>query len=196
MNFVKLLVAVIVGTSFVFAQVEGSKAEEKTETKTQEKAEQKAALKTIYGKIVSVDAIANTIIIKTKKAEDTLSVEPGAKIMIGKNEITLGDLKTDAQVTVTWKMVDSKKTVTKIIEKPVKKESRNIKTDSSMKGMKMAGDTASKASESGYWTCPMHLEINKTASGTCPMCGMNLIFKKSDKDTTVMRGMDQSKMKM
>jgi hypothetical protein len=81
-----------------------------------------------------------------------------------------------------------------------KKESTGIKADTSMKGMdmkgmKMSGDAAAKAAETGYWTCPMHPEVHKTASGQCPICGMNLVFKKSDKDTTKMKVIDRSKMK-
>jgi len=117
MKFLMALVAVFASTSFLFAQVEGSKEEEKTETKAQEKAEKKAAGEKIYGKIVSVDSMTSTIIVKTKKAEDTLTVESGAKIMHGKKEIGLADLKTDAHVTVTWKLVDDKKIATRIFEK-------------------------------------------------------------------------------
>jgi YHS domain-containing protein len=82
-----------------------------------------------------------------------------------------------------------------------KMEGKDVKADTSMKGMdmkgmKMAGDTTSKATEGGYWTCPMHPEIHKTASGQCPICGMNLVFKKTAKETREMKGMDHSKMKM
>jgi YHS domain-containing protein len=82
-----------------------------------------------------------------------------------------------------------------------KMEGKDAKADTSMKGMdmkgmKMPGDTASKVTEAGYWTCPMHPEIHKTASGQCPICGMNLVYKKTAKDTREMKGMDHSKMKM
>jgi YHS domain-containing protein len=65
-----------------------------------------------------------------------------------------------------------------------KKESKDVKAGTSMKGMdmkgmKMTGDTASKISEAGYWTCPMHPEIHQSAAGQCPICGMNLVFKKA-----------------
>jgi YHS domain-containing protein len=63
------------------------------------------------------------------------------------------------------------------------KESKAVTADTSMKGMdmkgmKMSGDTGAKAIASSYWTCPMHPEVHKTASGQCPICGMNLVFKK------------------
>ena len=53
--------------------------------------------------------------------------------------------------------------------------------DMDMKGMKMTGDTTTKAADVGYWTCPMHPEVHKTASGQCPICGMNLVYKESTK---------------
>jgi YHS domain-containing protein len=70
-----------------------------------------------------------------------------------------------------------------IIGNAPKKESKAVTADTSMKGMdmkgmKMSGDTAAATSPSGYWTCPMHPEVHKTASGQCPICGMNLILKK------------------
>jgi hypothetical protein len=73
---------------------------------------------------VSVDAVANTIIVKVKKAEDTLSVEAGAKIVSGKKEITLGDITADASVTITFKIVDGKKVATKISEKVAAKTAK------------------------------------------------------------------------
>jgi len=71
---------------------------------------------------------------------------------------------------------------------------RSQSSDSSMramdtKGMKMVSDTSSKVSESGYWTCPMHPEVHKTVSGQCPICGMNLVYKGSNK-----KDMDRIKM--
>jgi YHS domain-containing protein len=69
-----------------------------------------------------------------------------------------------------------------------KKENKDAKADTSMKGvnmkgMKMTGDTASKISEAGYWTCPMHPEVHQLAAGQCPICGMNLEYKKTTKGT-------------
>lgn len=74
------------------------------------------------------------------------------------------------------------------IPEETKKTGSDVKEGASMKGMdmkgmKMGGDTASKASEAGYWTCPMHPEIHRAGPGQCPICGMNLEFKKNGKDT-------------
>jgi YHS domain-containing protein len=89
----------------------------------------------------------------------------------------------------------------KVIGPAGKNENKVTSADSSMKGMdmkgmKMPGDTVAKSANAGYWTCPMHPEIHQSTSGKCPICGMNLVFKKSDKDTAQMKGMDHSKMKM
>lgn len=64
-----------------------------------------------------------------------------------------------------------------------------------MKGENLAGDSSNKAADAGYWTCPMHPEINKAEPGNCPICGMKLEFIKSEKDTIVMKGMDHSTQK-
>ena len=67
------------------------------------------------------------------------------------------------------------------------KKSKKAKESESMKGMDMKGmkttsDTASKAAEAGYWTCPMHPEVHQAGPGKCPICGMNLEYKKSTKE--------------
>ncbi len=112
MKLSRILIAVIACSSFLFAQAATTEAAPKAE-----KAAKKEAASTISGSVVSVDAIANTIIVKVKKAEDTVSVEAGAKILSGKKEIALGDIKADAKVTITTKVVDGKKVATKIVEK-------------------------------------------------------------------------------
>ncbi|MDD5674931.1 MAG: hypothetical protein PHC61_12245 [Chitinivibrionales bacterium] len=88
----------------------------------------KEGAKMVMGTVVSVDAVANTIIVKTKKGEDTLSVDAAAKIMSGKKAITLGDLKADAKVVVSCKMVEGKKVATKITESAAKAEKVSKKT--------------------------------------------------------------------
>jgi YHS domain-containing protein len=71
----------------------------------------------------------------------------------------------------------------------------SIAAASSQDGNSIKTDT-SKTSEAGYWTCPMHPEIHQAGPGQCPICGMNLEYKKIAKDTTKMKGMENSKMKM
>jgi len=114
MKLSRILIAVVACSSFLFAQEAAAPAAAAPKA---EKSAKKEAASTISGTVVSVDAIANTIIVKVKKAEDTVSVEAGAKILSGKKEIALGDIKADAKVTITCKMVDGKKVATKIVEK-------------------------------------------------------------------------------
>jgi hypothetical protein len=114
MKLLKVLVAVLACTGLLFAQA----AEPTTTTTTTTTKTKKETSTIIKGTVVSVDAIANTIIVKVKKGEDTLSVEAGAKIKSGKADIALGDIKADAKVAVTCKMVDGKKVATQIVESP------------------------------------------------------------------------------
>lgn len=122
MKLSRVLIAVLACTSFLLAQEAAAPAAAKPA-----KAKKEAATM-VTGKVVSVDAIANTIIVKTKKAEDTISVESGAKIMSGKKEVALGDIKADANVTVTVKTVDGKKVATKITESAAKAVKTTKKT--------------------------------------------------------------------
>jgi hypothetical protein len=109
MKLSRIVIAALAAASLIFAAEEGAAKAPK--------AAKKEALKSVSGTVVSVDAVANTIIVKTKKAEDTLSVEAGAKITSGKKEIALGDIKTDAAVTVKFKVADGKKVAVAISEK-------------------------------------------------------------------------------
>jgi hypothetical protein len=109
MKLARIAIAALAAVSLIFAAEESAAKAGK--------GAKKEALKSVTGTVVSVDAVANTIIVKAKKGEDTLSVESGAKITSGKKEITLGDIKADANVTVKFKVVDGKKTATTISEK-------------------------------------------------------------------------------
>jgi hypothetical protein len=113
MKLLKVLVAVLACTSFVLAQEAAAPAAAPAKA-----AAKKEASTIVKGSVVSVDAIANTIVVKAKKGEETISVEAGAKILSGKKEIALGDIKPEAKVSVTCKMVDGKNVATKIVETP------------------------------------------------------------------------------
>ena len=67
----------------------------------------------LTGKLVSVDAVGNTIVVLAKKANDTIAVDAAAKIMSGKKEIALADLKADGKVAISYKVVDGKKSCIK-----------------------------------------------------------------------------------
>jgi hypothetical protein len=124
MKLARMLVVLLSATAFLFAQEAAAPAA----APKAEKAMKKEAVKKVMGKVVSVDAIANTIIVKVKKAEDTLSVEAGAKITQGKKEITLGDIKADDNVTITCKMADGKKVATHIAVAAAAKAGKSKKT--------------------------------------------------------------------
>jgi hypothetical protein len=118
MKLSSVMIAALAAASMLFAQ--------EAAAPKAEKGAKKETVKTVIGSVVSVDAVANTIIVKVKKAEDTLSVEAGAKILSGKKDIVLGDIKTDASVTVHFKVVDGKKVATKIVEKTAAVKSTKV----------------------------------------------------------------------
>jgi hypothetical protein len=68
----------------------------------------------ISGVVVSTDAIANTIVVKDKKGEATVSVAPTSKITMGKKEIKLADIAKDQKVKVSYTEENGAKTATSI----------------------------------------------------------------------------------
>jgi hypothetical protein len=108
MKSLLFLAAVLSLISFPFAQTDGSTAKDQTRTTMK-----------MHGKVVSVDAKANTIIVETKRAVDTLNVASGSKIMLGmmelSKEITLNDIQNGVTVSITWELIDGKKTATEIV---------------------------------------------------------------------------------
>jgi hypothetical protein len=74
----------------------------------------------IHGEVVSTDPVGNTIIVKTEKTLDTLAVESGTKIMLGRmelsKEISLNDLMAGNKVTILWKIIDGNKNAVKIVK--------------------------------------------------------------------------------
>jgi ribosomal protein S1 len=123
MKLSRILIAVIACGSFVLAQEAAAPAAAPVKA---EKPAKKEAGMSVNGTIVSVDA--STIVVKTKKGDDTLAIDAAAKIMIGKKEAAATDLKADMKVTVTCKTVDGKKVATKISETVAKAEKTTKKT--------------------------------------------------------------------
>jgi hypothetical protein len=123
MKFSRILIAVLACTSLLLAQEAASPAPKAAKAKKEAGA--------CMGTVVSVDAIGNTIIVKTKKGDDTISVESSAKIMSGKKEIALGDIKADSKVTIACKTVDGKKVASKITVSAAKAVKTTKKTSES-----------------------------------------------------------------
>ena len=112
MKVFHVVAAALLATGLVFAQATTAPA-----APSKAKAAPAAAVKVINGTIVSVDAIGNTVIIKTAKVEDTLSVTDSTKIKVGGKEGKIGDLTTDMKVTAQYKKEEGKKVAVKISEK-------------------------------------------------------------------------------
>ena len=127
MKLSRILIAVIACASFLMAQEAAAPAAPAAEkpAKAEKAPAKKEAATIINGTVVSADA--STIIVKTKKGEDTLAIDAAAKIMIGKKEAAAADLKADMAVTVTCKTVDGKKVATKIAEKAAAKGEKTTK---------------------------------------------------------------------
>jgi len=124
MKLYQALIAGLVACSFAFA-ADSTSTTTTTTTKTSKaapvcKVKGEKSLQ-ILGKVVSVDAIANTLIItpKGKKTDDTISTTDSTVVM--PKGTTLADLKTDDKVNVSYKMKDGKMVACKITAKPVKK---------------------------------------------------------------------------
>jgi hypothetical protein len=102
------------GAAFVFAGLVFAQA--KTTPITPKNMEQPK----LVGFVMSVDAIANTITIKTPKGDETLAVEKNAKIKAEGKDIKLADVKKDSKVAAHYKTEAGKKIVTSIHVLPTK----------------------------------------------------------------------------
>ena len=112
MKFAKILVAVLACTSLLIAQEAAAPKTEKAA-----KGAKKEAVSSVTGTFVSVDAVANTIVVKVGKKDDTLAVDASAKVMSGKDTLQLSAIPADSKLTISTKMVDGKKVATKITVK-------------------------------------------------------------------------------
>lgn len=69
---------------------------------------------TLAGTVVSSDAIANTIVVKGSKGEETFSIAPTAKITMGKKEVKIADVAKDEKVTVKYTEENGAKTASAV----------------------------------------------------------------------------------
>ena len=110
MKLSTILLAAFVCTAFTFAQA----ADAAKPAAPKHAAKSQLA---VSGTITSVDAIGNVLIVKAKKAEDTVNVDTTTVIKAGGKKVTLAELITGSPVTVNYKMSEGKKIAVKIMEK-------------------------------------------------------------------------------
>lgn len=91
-----------------------------------EKAAPAAKAKTFSGTVVSSDAIANTLVVKGSKGEETFSIAPTAKITQGKKDVKIADVVKDEKVTVKYSEEAGAKTASavKVSAAAAKKEAK------------------------------------------------------------------------
>jgi|GEM_PF-3097495 hypothetical protein len=64
--------------------------------------EAKTKFREVTGEIVSTDAAANSLVVKTKKGEMTVTVDSKTQIVVGKEEIHLSDLRAGQKVKIYY----------------------------------------------------------------------------------------------
>jgi len=69
---------------------------------------------TLAGTVVSSDAIANTLVVKGSKGEETFSIAPTTKITMGKKEVKIADIAKDEKVTVKYTEENGAKTASAV----------------------------------------------------------------------------------
>jgi hypothetical protein len=85
-----------------------------------------AKAKSFSGTVVSSDAIANSLVVKGSKGEETFAVAPTAKITQGKKEVKIADVAKDEKVTVKYTEENGTKTASsiKVSASAAKKEAK------------------------------------------------------------------------
>jgi hypothetical protein len=63
----------------------------------------------ITGNVVSVDALANKVVIKDAKGEETIVANANTKVELGGKSAKIAELQTGEKVTVMYIMKDGKK---------------------------------------------------------------------------------------
>ncbi len=78
------------------------------------------------GSVVSTDAIANTIVVKGAKGEETFNIAATGKITQGKKDVKLADITKDQKVTVKYMEEAGVKTASavKVSAAAMKKEAK------------------------------------------------------------------------
>jgi hypothetical protein len=114
MNLSKIIIAtmaVVSLLSFSFAQPAA------TETAPAKAKAPATIVHSISGMVESIDAIGNTVVVKTAKAMDTIKVDSATAITENGKKISLADLKTGLNVSVSYKIAEGSKVAVSIKEK-------------------------------------------------------------------------------
>jgi ribosomal protein S1 len=103
-------IAIIVSLLFVLSVAGLSFAAEKVAMEPAKAMEKKAPVKIkwLSGEVSAVDAAANTVTVKGKKAEVTLDVNDKTKITMGHEKKTLAQLKVGDRVSTRYSEVEGK----------------------------------------------------------------------------------------
>lgn len=80
----------------------------------------KVKLKKLSGTVVSIDALANTMVVKGKKDSVTFLVDPYATIMWEGNTAKLVDIPKDGKIVVMYKMDGKMKVATSVVDQRMK----------------------------------------------------------------------------
>jgi len=100
-----LFVFAVAGLSFAQEKKEAAPAPTKEEKKMDEKKHEKKAGHYVHGEVTAVDAAANTLTVKGKKGEVTLTIDDKTKFHKGK---TLADVKVGDKLSVKYAEMDGK----------------------------------------------------------------------------------------
>lgn len=109
-----LFVLSVAGLSFAEEKKEAAPAPAKEEKKLDEKKHEKRARHYVHGEVTAVDAAANTLTVKGKKGEVTLTIDDKTKFHKGK---TLADVKVGDKLKVKYAEIDGKMVATGIMTK-------------------------------------------------------------------------------
>jgi hypothetical protein len=107
MRLVRILTIALACTGLVMAQASTTAAPAKAKTA-------KVSSLRVSGEIVSVDAIGNSVVIKAKKGEDTLSVDSATVVKVDGKAAKVADLSAGNVVSAVYKMDSGKMVATKI----------------------------------------------------------------------------------
>ena len=111
----KKAIAIIVSVLFILSMAGLSFAAEKKAP---------AKVKQVTGEVAAVDAKANTLTVKGKKGDVTLTADDKTSVKVGKDKKSLADVKAGDKVTAKYAEMDGKNVAKSIVVSatPAKKE--------------------------------------------------------------------------